>query len=168
MKKIKAIHILALFIFMLACTNKPVIITDAQLTNDIFYYKNSYKPYTGLCEIKYSDTDNTKMLLKFKDGVLHGKVQCFYPDGTLKLTGFYKNGLYAGTWEGWYPSGEKEYEICYENDSLNGKYIVYYRNGNVREQGKYAMNQKSGAWQYFNPKGQRIEKDEIAFTNGDT
>ena len=40
----------------------------------------------------------TKLTVKLKKGLLHGRLKIFYPDGQVKLSGRYKNGTKSGTW----------------------------------------------------------------------
>lgn len=144
-----------------ACTSRKIVIAEHELTNDIFYYKGSVQPFTGLCEVRYAQSDQPKILMQFKDGKLHGKTQSFYPDGSIKSAGQYQEGLYSGKWEGWYPSGEKAFEIHYRNDTLHGKYVVFHKDGKIKEKGLYDMNHKTGDWQYFNTSSYIHSKSEL-------
>lgn len=158
MKVFFKIIILSVIIMLSACSKKQVVLNEADITNDIFYYKNTVKPFSGTCLLLFNDSEQVKMKIQFREGKMHGLTQQFFINGNLRMHGNYKNGLLSGKWEAWYQNGKLAYSVNYCNDSLNGKYTEYYENGNLKESGEYSMNRKSGNWQYYHTDGSSINK----------
>jgi hypothetical protein len=61
-----------------------------------------------------------------------------YPNGDVKSTGFYRDGL------------------------LHGEYKAYYKNGMLKEQGRYERGEKVGKWYYYNRRGEVESKQTYA------
>jgi antitoxin component YwqK of YwqJK toxin-antitoxin module len=53
----------------------------------------------------------------------------FYPNGAVKDSGYYKNGLREGHWEEWVASG------------------------NIRSSGRYIHGKKTGTWSFYDNAG---------------
>jgi antitoxin component YwqK of YwqJK toxin-antitoxin module len=68
----------------------------------------------------------------FEQCLHHGLYMNFYPDGSVKDSGYYKNGFREGHWEEW----------------LN--------KGMIRSSGAYRHGTKSGTWSYFNSEGKLV------------
>lgn len=75
-----------------------------------------------------------------------GKAISRYPDGAVKLTGFYRHGKQVGLWQAYYPGGqlktvynfgiiitESGFSSCY-----SGSYQEYYESGKLKANGYYA------------------------------
>lgn len=86
----------------------------------------------------------------FTEGLLHGPFTSFYPNGKIKQTGLYLNGLREGIWE----------EFNAQNEKAVGTYKHGYRNGEWRY---YSPGGKLLYWKRFDAKGKESEK--FNFTN---
>lgn len=86
----------------------------------------------------------------FTEGLLHGPFTSFYPNGKIKQTGLYLNGLREGIWE----------EFNAQNEKSVGTYKHGYRNGEWRY---YSPKGKLLYWKRFDAKGNESEK--FYFTN---
>lgn len=75
-----------------------------------------------------------------------GKAIARYPDGAIKMTGYYRHGKQVGLWQAYYPGGqlkniynfgiilnEGSFASCY-----SGSYQEYYESGKLRANGFYA------------------------------
>lgn len=62
----------------------------------------------------------------------HGLYMNFYPEGTIKDSGYYKNGLREGVWEEW------------------------LENGNIRSVGFYHHGTKKNTWKFYNSSGKLL------------
>lgn len=65
----------------------------------------------------------------FKDNKLEGKFKTFYPDGSIKSTISYKNGLKDGLERIYWESGELGHIYNYSQDQLVDTSYSYFRNG---------------------------------------
>lgn len=90
----------------------------------------------------------------YTNGVPEGDVQIFYPNGTLHLSYFIKNGKKAGEeWE-YYPSQEGKSlspKLClhWHDDRIEGQVKTWYPNGQLESQREMSGNKKQGisfAW----------------------
>jgi antitoxin component YwqK of YwqJK toxin-antitoxin module len=73
---------------------------------------------------------NHDYLPPFLECLHHGLYMNFYPDGSVKDSGYYRSGLREGVWEEW------------------------INNGKIRSTGFYHRGHKSDTWKYFNRKGE--------------
>jgi antitoxin component YwqK of YwqJK toxin-antitoxin module len=152
--------IIAIFIIagLNSCSRTEIVISEKQLTDDVFYLPEDIKPYTGNCLIYYSGTKNFKEKLSFKKGILNGPVICFHENGKIKRKGEYREGKFDGKWEYWNETGGKIYEANYMNDTLSGDYTTWYPTGAKCEQGKYSENKRTGLWRMFDENGSVIKE----------
>jgi antitoxin component YwqK of YwqJK toxin-antitoxin module len=143
---------------LVSCMHTLTVISENQLTDDVFYLPDAVKPYTGKCLINYGGTHLPKVKLTFKNGILQGPVVCYYENSKIKRKGEYLNGLFHGKWESWDEKGNKILEANYENDSLNGAFTSWYPGGKILEKGKYSRNRKTGDWTMYNQDGSLLKE----------
>ena len=113
MKGLIAILLLTTF----ACSNK-VVITEAEISTDIFYVDGSYGPFTGKCSVVARRGSQVLEEFTYKGGRLHGKAQIWYSNGKMKRKGSYQNGKLSGKWEYWDQYGNILCETTYHDDEL--------------------------------------------------
>ncbi|MGL6267002.1 MAG: toxin-antitoxin system YwqK family antitoxin [Chitinophagaceae bacterium] len=112
-------------------------------------------PVYSLEAVKKIVTDNTDVSnnstykAPFAEGLLHGQFTSFYPDGSIKETGLYLNGLREGMWE----------EFSLSNEKSIGTYRHGFRNGEWRY---YNSQGKLVFWKRFDAKGRETEKYSFA------
>ena len=81
-----------------------------------------------------------------------------YPNGVLKVKGFYLNGKRNGEWFFWYENG-KMWSVGFYKDGLrDGKTSVYYETGQLRYDGQYKLGKTSGKWKFYDVAG-KLEKE---------
>ena len=125
--------------------------------------------------------------VEYKSGLKHGKFTLFKPNGQLRKTGFYKNGLMDSTWEETFIVIDTTYQVTQYKDGLkNGEFNEFYPEGNISMKGTFYNSYKDGEWEtislmessihgefkrftrwileYFYPSGQLYY--EGSFTNG--
>ena len=73
-------------------------------------------------------------------GRQQGMWKYYYPDGSMKAEGSFKDGLRDGTW------------------------IFYYANKQIQQQGAYLKSQPEGNWKWFYPNGKLLREEN--FKNG--
>lgn len=152
------IFILMAFFVLTSCKQGSIIISEEDLTEDIFYIDDHITPYTGKCQIIYRKLDQPKDVMTFRNGLLNGEAISYYENGCIKRKGAYKDGYISGKWEFFNENGKKEFEATYMNDTMNGKYISFFQNGKIKEEGIYRFNKKTGIWKHFNVQGNLVEK----------
>ena len=113
MKGLIAILLLTTF----ACSNK-VVITEAEISPDIFYVDGSYGPFTGKCSVVARKGSQVLEEFTYKGGRLHGKAQIWYSNGKMKRKGSYQDGKLSGKWEYWDQYGNMLCETTYHDDEL--------------------------------------------------
>lgn len=142
-------YIAILFSIISASCSREIILTESELTDDVFYVKDQIKPFTGRCIIFYTGTERIKEELNFKKGLLDGKRFSYYSDGSLKTTGVYKKGEMDGLWQGFDKDGNKMFEVEYRKDSLEGRCITWNSDGSKKSSGTYRGNKKQDDWKYY-------------------
>jgi hypothetical protein len=68
---------------------------------------------------------------------------------TVRLSGYYSNGLKEGIWMTRYPDGNKRGYLTYEQDVLNGLCETYDDNGKLYSRGNYIKGLREGDWYAF-------------------
>jgi len=63
------------------------------------------KDGTGVAK-QYSQCGKIESIMSYKDNVLHGKCETWFPNGVKATESFYKNGQPIGTWLYWNEFGE--------------------------------------------------------------
>ncbi len=149
-------YIYILMLLTVACSGK-VTVSEDEIGAEVFYVKDSYKPFTGKCIVVFANTNLVKEEFTFKNGVLHGEALTWFKNGQLRRKGSYNKGQISGKWEFYNEQGQKIIEAHYEQDNLNGSFISLYHNGKIKEKGRYEKNKKTGQWNYFAENGQLIE-----------
>jgi antitoxin component YwqK of YwqJK toxin-antitoxin module len=148
-----------ILVFMsVACTGS-ITVTEDEIGADVFYARESLKPYSGKCIVVYRNSSQVKEQFTFKNGLLHGESLAWHKNGTLRRRGFYTKGHISGKWEFWDEEGNKTVEAHYKNDFLDGSYTALHANGRVKEKGQFSANRRTGRWSYFNEDGQLIRTD---------
>jgi antitoxin component YwqK of YwqJK toxin-antitoxin module len=113
MKGFIAILLLTTF----ACSGK-VVITEEQISPDIFYVDGSYGPFTGKCSVVSETGSLVLEEFTYKEGLLQGEAQIWYSNGKMKRRGSFQNGKLSGKWEYWDQKGNMLCETIYRDDKL--------------------------------------------------
>mgnify|MGYP001243860537 CR=1 FL=1 len=128
---------------------------------DVYYTKDTNKPYSGTVFSLYDDLGVIKMETSLKDGQLRGPYKSYYKNGQLESEGIHQisNQPEDGTYK-WY----------YENGQLKGKTIIkngtyrfkkYYENGQLKQEGTQKSDEdgyerNDGSWKSYYENGQLI------------
>jgi hypothetical protein len=62
-----------LFALLAFACKSHITVTEDDIGADVFYEKESYKPYSGICTVKFNQSDLIKEQFTFKNGLLHGE-----------------------------------------------------------------------------------------------
>jgi len=149
-----------IFVFvagLISCT-KEIVITEAEISSDLFYTEDNLIPFSGKCKVVYSNTGLIKEILTYRKGRLDGDALFYYQNGNIKWKGSYKDGSISGTWEYRDENGKLMYLVNYKQDTLDGEFVSYHPYGGVKEKGHYLNNSRKGEWIVYSEKGKVTSK----------
>lgn len=95
-------------------------------------------------KIVYDDDDVVQAEYTLSNGKLNGQLKVYHPNGKLKKTGNYINGVQNGLFKEYDEDGELEREYSMKNDELDGPYKSYHTNGKLRMSGHYIKGKRNG------------------------
>ena len=87
MKKLFYLTIIFISLTSFTCSKNKIVISEGEITNDMFYLKGEIEPFTGICIVPYEDGRSVKEVRRFKEGVVDGEAISYYSNGTLKRKG---------------------------------------------------------------------------------
>ena len=97
-----------------------------QLKNGIWYFKDSL--FSGTIKTLYP-SQSIKSIQSFFKGKEEGWLETFYPDGLHETKRFYHAGEKDSVHVGWWPNGNKRFEIHFSDGAYNGEYDEWYVDG---------------------------------------
>ena len=100
--------IITALMLVVGCSKEPINIDELVKKGDIFYTKDTNKPYSG-------------------------PVFSLYKNGQKKEEGTLKNGKADGKATEWYENGHKKYERTYKDGGHDGKYTEWNEDGQKKE-----------------------------------
>lgn len=104
-------------------------------------------------------------ILHYNDGILHGPLIKYYPDGTLKLDVNYDDGDRVGEEKQYFPNGTLSWIYTYSEGKLNGIAKGYYPSGTLHKEGNFLDNNYHGKWLTYYSDGSL--QYEIGYNNGE-
>lgn len=106
----------------------------------------------------------TKKVVNYQKGMLHGDFFEFSEEGEVLLSGAYFEGEKSGDWFVYRSDGSLKSEYSYQNNELNGFSIAYYASGQVAERIPFEMGEINGEYESFFPDGS--PKQRVVFVAG--
>ncbi|MCF8302400.1 MAG: hypothetical protein K9I94_03920 [Bacteroidales bacterium] len=124
---------------------------------------------------QYDRDGNLQKVEKYVNGELQEDAQevvdleiitDYYPDGSVKTVGTYKDGVPQGIRREYDKEGNISQAYIFKNGQIigegiikengkkNGSWVSYYQNGKIKARGTYDDNVKVGKWTYYYPNGQ--------------
>lgn len=91
-----------------------------------------------------------------------------YPNGIIKMRGFYVNGKREGQWTSFFESGTVQSEGFFKNGLRDGKALVYFENGQLYYEGYYKDGKEVGKWVFYDETGKKINEKNYGNTGEDT
>jgi len=125
-------------------------------------YKNGKKEgiWTG-----FYPSGTTKHEITFKGGLANGPANFYYETGQLWETGTWMIDHWVGSYNFFYPSGQKQYEWNYNNlGKRQGVQNYYHTNGKLKYTGTWTNGKTSGKLLVYNEQGKLTE--ERIYTDG--
>jgi antitoxin component YwqK of YwqJK toxin-antitoxin module len=90
-------------------------------------------------------------------GLFQNQWKEFYPNGTVKAEGRYRNGKRVGKWQFYFPTGELEQEGNFNNNGeYNGEWIWYHLNGEQHIVQNYVDGLEDGHFAEFLDDGETL------------
>jgi hypothetical protein len=81
-----------------------------------------------------------------------------YPNGIVKMRGYYINGKRNGQWTSFFENGNVQSEGFFKDGLRDGKALVYYESGKVYYQGYYKDGKEVGKWTFYDQEGKVIQE----------
>jgi antitoxin component YwqK of YwqJK toxin-antitoxin module len=88
-------------------------------------------------DLHESTTDTRIYQPPFNTCLHHGLYMNFYPNGSVKDSGYYKNGLREGHWEEWTENGSTRMSGGYHHGKRSGTWAYYDAGGKLRSLTSY-------------------------------
>jgi uncharacterized protein len=117
----------------------------------------------GLFEEFYPE-GTTKKVVNYQKGMLHGEFFEFSREGEVLLSGSYFEGEKSGDWLVYRSDGSLKSEYSYRKNLLNGLSIAYYASGQISERIPFELGEINGVYESFFPDGS--PKQRVAFVDG--
>jgi uncharacterized protein len=95
------------------------------------------------------------------EGKRQGQWTNYYPDGSIKSKGSYKENLKEGNWEFYHENGQVEQKGSYKGNLFSGEWYWYYENGNLKREENYYLGKNDGVYLEYNADGKIIVKGEF-------
>jgi antitoxin component YwqK of YwqJK toxin-antitoxin module len=111
---------------------------------DRWFQKNQEQPFTGILFERSKKTDKRILECEYNQGLMNGRYQEWYDDGTIKNSGYYREGQPEDEWSEWYPNGQKSDEITYKNGQRHGVWTEWYETGEKLYEGTYSKGREHG------------------------
>ncbi len=89
-----------------------------KIGDEYTYGEYSYGNKTGKWLTYYYPEMILKCEKNYRNGLLNGKIKCYYKNKHLKYVGFYQNGNKEKKWYFYNPDGTLKYTIVYKNDKM--------------------------------------------------
>lgn len=144
------------------CKDKPSVVKDFSSKDDIANVKYFTIKGKLVSEGKMKAKDRigewlyyhekTKAVMtseNYENGMLHGKVVTYYPNGKITEESNYKKGIKEGENNYYSPDGVLLKKLFYKDDELQGEAFYYDGYGNVIIEGFYKNGKKHGLWKYY-------------------
>ena len=123
-------------------------ITLEKRADGLLYEKGAEKPFTGTDiepDEKKAKEENRLgfvMVSPYQDGLLHGTLKVYYPNGDLQEEVVYENGARKLS-TAYYTGGQKKHHVAFNAKGVaEGPYIRWYRNGKIETEGTFDENEK--------------------------
>ena len=88
-----------------------------------------------------------------------------YPNGIIKMRGYYINGKRNGQWTSFFQNGNVQSEGFFKNGLRDGKALVYYENGKVYYEGYYKDGREVSKWIFYDTSGVKVNEKDYSKPN---
>ena len=88
----------------------------------------------------------------------YGQRLTYFPTGELESSVEYQNGLSNGPGIYYFRDGKKSAEGNLENGQPTGTWVYYFDNGRVESMGNFVAGEKTGKWKYYSRSGRLLDE----------
>lgn len=121
--------------------------------SSLVYYGD--KLFTGVVYDTYPN-GQLKYTTNYTNGVDDGLQQEWYESGQLQSQSYFKEGKLDGKVQEWYENGQLKYEFNIKDGDFDGLYQEWYENGQVESQTSFKEGKKDGFYQEWYEDGALI------------
>lgn len=97
--------------------------------------------------------------------VQYGDYITKYPNGIIKMKGYYVNGKRNGQWTSFFESGNVQSEGFFKDGLRDGKALVYHGNGKIYYEGYYKDGREVGKWVFYDTSGVKVNDKDYSKPN---
>lgn len=97
-----------------------VEIDSLQVLEQVYYRQGS--PFSGISFERYPG-GMLQRVMHLRDGVKHGPLYIWYPDGSPQMSAWYVQGRLRGRFLGWYANGNVIYDMVIGPGGYNGDFM---------------------------------------------
>ena len=88
-----------------------------------------------------------------------------YPNGIIKMRGYYRNGKRNGQWTSFFQNGNVQSEGFFKDGLRDGSAKVYYENGKIYYEGYYKEGREVGKWVFYDTSGVKVNEKDYSKPN---
>ena len=140
----------------------PEWIEENRPENGVFrvYWKDVIGPHDGGVTFDENESEGLRWEWYYKDGKMaDGVSKGWFPNGQLKQSRIWKNGVQDGIWTEYYENGQKDYEQTYKDGKRDGLWIKFSQKktgGEKMEERTYKNGKKDGLFTFWYENGQKM------------
>ncbi|MBM3200892.1 MAG: toxin-antitoxin system YwqK family antitoxin [Chlamydiae bacterium] len=112
--------------------------------------------------VKNLTNDQPLEIVEFKNGKKHGSFLEYWPNGKLRVKGFYQNDLAEGLTQGWFEDGKIAFTRFYKGGVLVGEQKDYYPSHLIFEKDREQLSKIT----CYNSEGKLHGEQKTFFVNG--
>jgi len=116
-------------------------VAETELTAQDSLMLKDGKPFTGTAYVRYAN-NQLQRATQYVNGLKHGTMLVWYPDGKPQLLATYRKGRLNGKFKGWYQFGAVIYDLVLKDNAFVGDQLSDSDTG--RETGSDEDNEFSG------------------------
>ena len=122
-----------------------------------WYYKDG-KHANGISK-GWWPNGNLKHTKTWKDGISNGLSIFWFKTGQKKYEETFKDGIFDGERTYWYENGEKWFEESYKDGERDGLQIEWYENGQKKYEETYKSGKRIGLWTDWDENGKKRSEE---------
>ena len=97
----------------------------------------------------FSEEGHLISMVHYDNGIKHGRLERYLPNGTVCEQGNYHHGEMDGEWKAWNDYGALRQRVTYDKGILHGRFETYDGQGGRMAEGQYVGGAEDGNWKYY-------------------
>ena len=127
--------------------NETTVIEDSLAVPDTGY-TGIRRYFSGNNQLTYEET--------LKNSVRNGLLKTYYPNGDVRQTFWYENGLREDSGKWYHPEGQIFRSTPFIQDTIHGTQVQYFRNGRIRAKLGFEKGLRTFFFEEYMPNGQLV------------